>query len=325
MKATAIAPANVGLIKYWGRKNEEFRLAENGSISVNLSNLITTTSVEFSDEQKIDEVTINGVRMGYEISRVIKHIDRIRKLAKIETRVKVVSQNNFPTSTGLSSSSSGFAALTLAGTKAADLSLSEKDLSILARQGSGSSCRSIPDGFVEWVSGENSETSFAKSIYSADYWGIVDVVTIVSDGVKDVSSSEGQKLVGSSPFYPNRLSRINEKIILIKKFIKEKNFISFGELIESEALELHAIMLTSNPSLIYWTPGTLKIMKAVKKWRLTGLPVYFTINTGQDIHLFCESENEKRLVSELKKISEVKDIIINYPSIGAKHSEKHLF
>lgn len=325
MKATAIAPANVGLIKYWGRKNEELRLPENGSISVNLSNLKTTTTVEFCDEQKVDEISINGVRNEGEQSRVIKHINRIRKLAKINNRVKVMSGNNFPTSTGLSSSSSGFAALTLAGTKAAGLTLSEKDLSILARQGSGSACRSIPDGFSEWVSGDSSETSYATSIYAADYWDIVDVVAIVSDGAKDVSSTEGQKLTGTSPFYQTRLSHINEKIIAIKKFIKEKNFISFGELIEAEALELHAIMLTSNPSLIYWTPGTLKIMKAVKKWRSEGLPVYFTINTGQDIHLFCESENEQRLVLELKKISDVKDIIINYPAIGARLSDKHLF
>lgn len=325
MKATAIAPANVGLIKYWGRKNEELRLPENGSISVNLSNLKTTTTVEFFDGQNSDEVTINGICDEDESSRVIKHIDRIRKLAKIKTRVKVVSQNNFPASTGLSSSSSGFAALTLAGTKAAGLSLPEKDLSILARQGSGSACRSIPNGFVEWVSGGSSETSYAASIYPADYWSIVDVVAIVSEGIKDVSSAEGQKAVNSSPFYQTRLSRINEKIILIKKFIKEKNFTSFGELIEAEALELHAIMLTSSPSLIYWTPGTLKIMKAVKKWRLEGLPVYFTINTGQNIHLFCEPESEERLVTELQKISDVKDIIINAPAIGARITDKHLF
>ncbi len=325
MKATAIAPANVGLIKYWGRKNEELKLPENGSISVNLSNLKTTTTVEFCEEQRADDVIINGVRVADESSRVIKHVDRIRKLAKINTRVKVISQNNFPSSTGLSSSSSGFAALTVATVKAASLDLSQKELSILARLASGSACRSIPDGFVEWLPGAANETSYSKSLFAPDYWKISDVIAIVSDGAKEVSSTEGQKLVGTSPFYPTRLSHISEKIKLIKKFIKEKNFTSFGELIETEALELHAIMLTSNPSLIYWTPGTLKIMKVVKKWRLEGLQVYFTINTGQNIHLFCELENEKRLVSELKKISDVKDIIINYPSIGARLSDKHLF
>ncbi len=325
MKATAIAPANVGLIKYWGRKNEELRLPENGSISLNLSSLLTTTTVEFRKDLQKDEISINGLLQQDINSRAVKHLDRIRKLAGVYYKGKVVTKNSFPTSTGLSSSSSGFAALTLAGAAAAGLSLVEKDLSVLARQGSGSACRSIPDGFVEWISGDNSEASYATSIFPASYWDIVDIVGIVSEGIKEVSSAEGQKAVNSSPFYQTRLSGISEKVKLIKQFIKEKNFTSFGELIESEALELHAIMLTSTPSLIYWTPGTLKIMKTVKKWRSEGLPVYFTINTGQDIHLFCESENEKRLVLELKKIPEVKDIIINYPSIGARLSDKHLF
>ncbi len=325
MKATAKAPANVGLIKYWGKKNEELRLPENGSISVNLSDLTTTTTVEFKNDLQKDEITINGLLQSDENSRVVNHLDRIRKLAGISDKAKVVTKNSFPTSTGLSSSSSGFSALTLAGTKAAGLSLAEKELSILARQGSGSACRSIPDGFVEWLDGDSSETSYSVSLFPPDYWKIIDVVAVVSEGTKDISSTEGQKIVASSPFYQTRLTKITEKINNMKKILQERNFRIFGEAIEAEALELHAIMLTSNPPLIYWTEGTLKIMKQTKKWRLTGLPVYFTINTGQDIHLFCEKENENKLVAELRKRTDIKEIIINTPSVGARIIDRHLF
>jgi|SRR3989338_4309848 len=325
MKATATAPSNIAFIKYWGRKDEALRLPENGSLSMNLSALQTTTTVEFSPDYTEDYIEINGTRESNESSRAVLHLDRVRALAKISDLAKVVTKNNFPTGTGLSSSASGFAALTVAAAKAAGLDLSEKELSILARQGSGSACRSIPDGFVEWFDGDTSDTSYAQSLHAPDYWDIVDVVAVVSAGRKDVSTSEGQKLVESSPFFPLRRTHIQKRLERAKELLAAKNFPEFGELIEAEALELHAIMLTSRPSLIYWTPGTLTIMKLCKKWRAEGLPVYFTINTGQDTHLICERENLERVKSVLANVEGVKEVIVNFPAVGARISDKHLF
>jgi len=349
MKATAIAPSNIAFIKYWGVKDAILRLPANSSISMNLSNLFTTTTVEFSQDFKEDEVIISKsinpsqpplVRGGILVSppdkgelegvlvarnRVITHLNRIRSLAKIFHKAKVVSKNNFPTGTGLSSSASGFAALTIAAAAAAGLKLSEKDLSILARLGSGSACRSIPDGFTEWIQGETNETSYAVSIYPPDYWNIVDIVAVVNIGPKDVPTSQGQKLAQSSPFFPTRLEFINKKIRTIKKYLKEKKFTLLGELIESEALELHAIMLTSNPSLIYWLPGTISVMKKVQKWRKEGIQAYFTVNTGQDVHIICQKKDAEKVSKLIKEIPEVKQIIINNPSKGSRLSLDHLF
>ena len=319
MKATAVAPTNIAFIKYWGKKDEELRLPANGSISMNLSDLTTTTTVEFRQQYVEDSVIINDGIDESQSTRVIKHLDLIRKKADLKLKAKVVSVNNFPDGTGLSSSASGFAALTLAATKATGLNLDEKELSILARQGSGSACRSISDGFVEWV-GEG-----ARSIYQKDYWDIVDVVAIISQEKKDVSSTEGQKTVRSSPFFQTRLNKIDEKIKRFKKTLETKNFTEFGKIIEEEALELHAIMLTSTPSLIYWQSETLKLMKLVKDWRSNGLESYFTLNTGQDIHLIVEGKNKEKIVSKLNDIKEVKQIIINHPSNGARLISNHLF
>lgn len=325
MKATAVAPSNIAFIKYWGKKDEELRLPENGSISMNLSGFSTTTTVEFDEKYIEDHVEYNGVQENVTESRAVKHLDRIRKLAKTRLHAKVVTQNNFPSGTGLSSSASGFAALTVAGAKVAGLLLSEKDLSILARQGSGSACRSIPDGFVEWLDGDTSETSYAVSLHPPDYWDLVDVVAIVDTHKKDVPTTEGQILHTSSPFFSVRLSRMKEKITRCKQYIAEKNFTSLGELVEAEALEMHAIMLTSTPSLIYWTPGTLTIMKLVKKWRLEGLPVYFTINTGQNIHLICERKSVDTLKDKLKSVVGIQSVIVNSPSVGTRIVDTHLF
>lgn len=324
-KSTAIAPSNIAFTKYWGRKDEILRLPENGSVSMTLSNLLTTTTVEFSADYKKDEVIINGTGVEEESERVINHLDRIRKIAGIEHKAKVVSKNNFPSGTGLSSSASGFAALTLAATKAAGLNLSEKELSILARFGAGSACRSIPSGFVEWLDGNTSETSYAVSIFPPSYWKIADVVAIVSEGKKEVPTSTGHKAAKSSPFMDTRLSHMKKKNELTKKIIKNRDFKKLGELSEAEALELHAIMLTQIPPLIYWTPGTLKIMKLVSHWRAEGLPVYFTINTGQNIHLICEEKNVKKVQAKLKELPEVKEVIVNTPSEGTRLTNSHLF
>lgn len=333
MKATAIAPSNIAFTKYWGKKDEVLRLPENGSISMCLSNLLTTTTVEFDKKYKKDEVTIfnshperaKRVEGSEETMRVIKHLDRIRKLAKSNVKAKVVSKNNFPASHGLSSSASGFAALTVAAAKASGLNLSEKQLSILARQGSGSACRSIPNGFVEWLDGNTSETSYAKTIFSPNYWKIANVVAIVSTEKKEVSTSEGQESASSSPFLKERLRGMKSKNLILKKLIRTKNFQKFGELIESEALELHSIFLTQTPPLIYLTPESLRLIKMIPRWRKEGLPVYFTVNTGQDVHLIVKQKNIKKLQNKLKNLKFVKEVIVNYPSEGTKLSPKHLF
>ena len=303
-----------------------------------LSNLLTTTTVEFSPGYKTDSFKLITEKVGpypkqhprertdlVPTSRVFAHLDRIRKLAGINLKAKVVSQNNFPSSTGLSSSASGFAALTVAAAAAAGLKLSEKQLSILARQGSGSACRSIPSGFVEWIDGSTNETSYAKQIFPKNYWKIADVVTVISSHKKEVSTSTGQQTTASSPFMKTRLAHMKQKNAQVKKLIKEKNFTKFGELIETEALELHSIMITQNPPLIYLEPNSILLMKLCQKWRAQGLPVYFTLNTGQDIHLIVEQKNISKLKSKLKKLKEVKQIIVNYPSEGTKPSKTPLF
>jgi diphosphomevalonate decarboxylase len=338
MKATAIAPSNIAFIKYWGKKNELLRIPENGSISMNLSNLLTTTTVEFDPNLKKDiillchsgqdgyqTVTRQARMTDFEKERVTKHLNRIRKMSGVRHKARVESLNNFPGSTGLSSSASGFAALTLAGSNAAGLNLSEKALSILARQGSGSACRSIPDGFTEWLDGGVNSTSYAVSIFPHNHWNIADVIAIVSSDKKEISTSSGQQSVFSSRFFPVRLSGIKEKIRKIKQYIKEKNFQKFGEILEAEALELHAIMMTSDPGLVYFYPETIRVIHAVRKWRGDGLPVYFTLNTGHNIHIICQKKDIKKVVKKLEEISDVKKTIVNYPSQGARIVKMHLF
>lgn len=326
MKATAKAPANIASIKYWGRKDEKLRLPANDSISMNLSEVFTITTVEFSESYKKDEVKLVGKKLDRkEEKRIIDHLDRVRNLAKIKTFAKVVTKNNFPTGTGIASSASGFAALTVAAVKASGLEFSERQLSILARQGSGSACRSVPDGFVEWKSGTSSNSSFAHTLFPSDWLNVVDILVIVEKKTKKISSSEGHALTESSPFYGVRISGMKDKLKKIKQALTNKDFKTFGEISEAEAVNMHAVMMTSCPPLYYWTPETLKIILSVIEWREEGLPVYFTIDAGPNVHLLALPEEIDKIVQRLKRIEGIKGIIINKPTEGAKTISTHLF
>ena len=208
-KSTAIAPSNIAFIKYWGKLDEALRLPLNDSFSMNLSGAYTTTTVEFSPSYTKDSVSIIGGDFSSdEISRVVKSLDMIRKISGVTIFANVVTQNTFPKGAGAAASASGFAALTIAAFAALEKPMSEKELTVFARLGSGSACRSIPDGFVEWFSASSSEDSYAASLYPSTYWEIYDVLAIVDNTMKKVSTSQGMESVKTSPALSERLAAI---------------------------------------------------------------------------------------------------------------------
>lgn len=319
MRATAWAPVNVALIKYWGKRKARLRLPANSNLSVCLEELGTETRVEFKKGLSEDKVIIDGqAARGRERDRVVKHLDRVRDMVKFEFKARVVSKNNFPKSAGLSSSASGFAALSLAASKAAGLDLSEKDLSRLARLGSGSACRSIPGGWAEWKAGSSDKDSYAETVFSAKHWDVRVLVVVLNFERKRVSTTDGQAVAGTSVFYQERLRWARRKLREMKRVIKERDLASFGEMMEDEALNMHAVMLTSRPNLIYWLPETVRVMQLVQDWREEGLESYFTINTGQNVFVFCLAKDEDRLVRRLKRVKGVIEVRRDRVGRGAR-------
>lgn len=324
-KTTVRASSDIALVKYWGKKDEVLRLPENGSISLILSGLDTLTTVEFDEKLTKDLVTIQGESEEGEAIRVVKQLDRIRALAGKNIFAKVVSSNTFPKGTGLSSSGSGFAALTIAATSAIGLELSEREMSILARQGSGTACRCVCGGVVEWQDGDTSETSYSKTIFPPDYFDVRDVVAVVDEGKKLVSSTSGHALANTSPFYEARLKNIKQKIQDVRSAIQAKDFDKLGSLVESEALEFHSILLTSQPPMIAWYPGTVEVMLAVQSMRREGIKAYFTINTGFNVHVLTTPQFEEEVRKRLDQLMLVKKTINT--KIGGRPTEvdTHLF
>ncbi len=329
MKATALAPANIAFIKYWGKRDEVLRLPLNGSVSMNLSNAFSTTTVDFSPEYQQDQIELLGADFtAKEKLRVIQHLDRIRAIITSSWRAKVVTQNNFPKGTGIAASASGFAALTLAAAGALGVKLAEKELTILARRGSGSACRSIPDGFVEWVAGPltgRSEDSYARSIFAADWWDLRDILLVVSDHEKKTATTAGMERVKTSPLLVARLRRVPARIVKIKQALAKRDLQLLGTISEEDCLEMHQVMQTQEPPLDYTSKATLKVLAAVKRWRQQGLAVYFTIDAGPNVHLICEGRDKQNVLQAVKKMKGIQSIIINKPAQGAHLIQEHLF
>lgn len=318
-KVTVVSPANIAFIKYWGKVNSKINIPFNDSISMNLSNCLTKTTVEFSESFKKDTVFINGEEVkGDKKDRVVKIIDLIRKKAKIKTYVRVESENNFPTGAGIASSASGFSALALAGSMASGLSLSEKELSSLARMGSGSACRSIPDGFTYWKKGKSDSSSYAYEIAKPNFWDLRDIIAVTLEGGKKTSSTEGHELAKTSPYFEKRVREVGKRTKKLKKALLSKNFEEFGRILEEEAVDLHVMAMTSHPPVFYWNSGTLSVMHKIFELREKGILCFFTMDAGPNVHIICLGKDEKVVSGAIKKLPGVFKIIVNKPGEGAR-------
>ena len=300
-QAKAVAHPNIALIKYWGNRDESLRLPVNGSISMNLAGLETRTSVAFTDLHQEDSLTLNGnPGTPAALRRVSAFLDLVRQMANINTPAKVTSESNFPAQAGIASSAAAFAALALAATRAAGLELDEAGLSRLARRGSGSACRSIPAGFVEWQMGSSDADSYAASFAPPDHWQLVDCIAIVSSDPKSTGSTEGQALSSTSPLQAIRVSDAPRRLELCRNAILQRDFAALAGIVELDSNMLHAVMMTSNPALFYWQAATLTVMQAVQEARTNGLPVCYTIDAGPNVHVITEATETNRVAALLR-------------------------
>jgi len=309
--ATAQAAPNIAFIKYWGNRDDALRIPSNGSISMNLDGLSTRTTVSFQPSLPFDELIINGREVtGRGLERVSAMLDLVCAQAGLSHRAEVISENNFPSGAGIASSAAAFAALALASSRAAGLTLSEEQLSRLARRGSGSACRSIPGGFVEWHAGTTDEDSFAVSIAPPEHWDLADCIAIIHAGHKKTGSTEGHALAGTSPLQSARVDDAPRRLGICRAAILNRDFDALAHIIELDSDMMHAVMMTSNPPLLYWQAASVEIFHAVCEWRADGLPVAYTVDAGPNVHVLCPREAQKETERRLREIPGVSDILL---------------
>ena len=239
-KSTAKAHSNIALVKYWGKKDDGLRLPANSSVAIALDEAFTLTTVDFSDTYKEDTVELLG--QGFEddeVEKVKKHLDRVRKLAHITTKAKVVSKNNFPKSAGMASSASGFAALSMAAASSAGLQLSEREMSVLARNGSGSASRSIPGGVSVWYTADDDESSYAEQIAYPKQWDLKVLLVMAEDtSAKKVSTTDAMAMATTSPYYAQAVIQAEQNIVSLREAMNRGDWRAFGKVIEDELFQL---------------------------------------------------------------------------------------
>ncbi|UDM32733.1 diphosphomevalonate decarboxylase [Lentilactobacillus laojiaonis] len=319
---TAKAHTNIALIKYWGKKNDELIIPQNSSLSLTLDAFYTQTSVIFDESLSNDQLLINSQNANQtELSKVSNFLNIIRKMAHIDTSAKVISTNHVPTAAGLASSASAFAALAGAASKAAGLDLNKRDLSRLARRGSGSACRSIYGGFVEWQGGHNDEDSFAKPIYDEEI--DINVIALATNkSQKKISSRTGMKIsVDTSPYYPTWIKVANNDLVELKNAIYKKDFTKLGTISELNAMRMHALTLSANPDFLYFNGDTLNIMNEVKSLRSNGIECYYTIDAGPNVKVICKSKDSDYLVKYFNNILGNENVILAKPGNGIEFIE----
>jgi len=322
------SPANIAFIKYWGQRDKKFFLPYNDSFSMNLSSCYTILEIEIIEEPKIKKLYVKDydkdkfeIKHDESFEKVINFYNRAKKFLKVKKDYGFIiySYNSFPKKAGIASSASFFSALALGFSWLFEKKLDKKNLSILARlSGSGSSCRSIPDGFSWWYKGNKSNDSYAVSIAMPSYWDLVDLVLILNKGEKKVSSSEGHQNVETSNLFKYRLLSLEKRIKEIKKAFFKKDFTYFGYLLEEEAISMHSVMMTQKPPIFYWSGKTVELIKKIIEIRKIGIEGYFTIDAGENIHLICQKKDEEKFLKFLKDQKEILQIIVNYPEEGAK-------
>jgi len=312
--ATAVSCANIALIKYWGNRDEKLRLPVNGSISMNLDGLVARTQVTFSQGFDHDSLILNTQAVsGEPLKRVTRFLNLVRDLAGFKQYANIISENNFPTDAGIASSAAAFAALSLAATRAIGLDLSEKQLSLLARRGSGSACRSIPGGFVEWKAGLDESDSYAFSFAPPDYWDLVDCIAVVEANPKLIGSTEGHRLANTSPLQVARIQDTTRRLDLCRHAILSRDFDALATIIELDSNLMHSVMMTSTPPLFYWAPATVELMKAVPLLRKEGLPVCYTVDAGPNVHVLCTSDAADLVIKRLNNFPKVNQVLYAKP------------
>jgi diphosphomevalonate decarboxylase len=335
--ATAVAPANIAFIKYWGMRDVERTLPYNGSISMNLDACLTTTTVTFDPALAEDELTLRlyagpadaAARRraaGRPLERVSAQLDRLRGLAGVGWRARVDSANTFPSDAGIASSAAGFSALTLAGAAALGLEMDQRELSLWTRRsGSGSACRSIPTGYVEWRIPDGSfdaatwdAESDAFSLAPPEHWALADVVAVVDAGVKKIGSAENHQLAATSAYFPTRLAELPSRLAATREAIARRDLELLGETMEADAVSMHVVCMTSRPPSFYWNGGTMTVIHAVRAWRAEGLYSYFTIDAGSNVHVICPAADRAELERRLAELPGVQFVIGNGVGVGAR-------
>jgi diphosphomevalonate decarboxylase len=330
--ATYEAPPNIALVKYWGARDPELVLPYNSSVSVSLAGMRSRTRVRFVPGLPEDRVVLDGsVATGGPREAVVQMLELVRERSGVTARAEVTSENNFPTASGLASSASGFAALAGAASGAAGLRLSPRELSRLARRGSGSAARSIFGGFVLWRAGARADGTdcYARPLRDEGHWPqLVDVVALIEDAPRKAvrSASAMQTTVRTSPGYARRLEELPARLATIVRAIGRRDSGRLFPAVMEECDSFRSVCETTSPPLDYLTPSSRAVLAEVRALnREAGEPIAaYTHDAGAHVHVFTLEPHLARVRRRLGAVPGVRATLVARPGPGARRVDRIL-
>lgn len=289
---SAFAPVNIALVKYWGKRDRKLNLPITNSLSVTLGGKGAYTKISIINGKQ-DKFFINGAENNDKPLQ--NFLDLFRGPEKFYYRIEM--DINVPVAAGLASSACIYASLVKALNDLYQWDLSNQELSVLARLGSGSACRSINKGFAEWHKGiaQDGKDSFAEQL--PYIWPELRIgLYIINKNPKPISSRDAmQQTVATSPIYKSWPDQVAKDLITIKKALRAKNFTLLGETAEQNALAMHATMEQAKPPIIYTEPATKAAIKKIHQLRKSGLQIYFTQDAGPNLKLLFLAKDTQEI------------------------------
>jgi diphosphomevalonate decarboxylase len=320
MRAIAEANTNIALVKYWGKRDAALNLPAVGSLSLTLDGLTTRTEVRFDAKLAADSLALNGESStGEPLRRIGKFLDLVRERAGVKQQAQVISANNFPTAAGLASSASAFAALALAATRAAGISLEGRELSQLARRGSGSAARSVFGGFVHLHKGTSADGSdcWAEPIESD--WNVRLVVAVTDEGPKATLSTDGMRHTAeTSPYYAQWIATHDADLTAARQAIAVRDLEALGVVTERSCLTMHASAMAARPAVVYFTGATIDGYRAIQAMRKDGVPAWFTCDAGPHVKALTVAPHADEVARRLQSVPGIKRTIICAPGPAAR-------
>jgi diphosphomevalonate decarboxylase len=283
---SAFAPTNIALCKYWGKRNQELILPVTSSLSISLGSKGAKTKLELINATH-DEIILNNVPVNMEASFRKRLIDFLNLFRGENHKFKITLESNIPIAAGLASSAAGFASITKALDSIMGWHLSPENLSIIARMGSGSASRSLWQGFVEWHAGTRDDGMDSIGEPLNEIWDDFNLgLLIFSEEEKVLSSRTAmQRTVTTSAFYAAWPAKVAQDLTAIKAAIHARDFPLLGQTAESNALSMHATMLSAWPPILYSSVETWQAMQKIWELRANGLEIYFTQDAGPNLKL----------------------------------------
>ena len=303
----AFAPSNIALCKYWGKREQELNLPVTSSLSISLGNQGATAAMSLHDRE-YDEMILNGKPVDPASSfsqRLVSFLDLFR--TPQSPRFSILIESNIPIAAGLASSACGFASVVKTLDALYGWDLQQHELSVLARLGSGSASRSIWQGFVEWHRGEREDGMDSHADSIPHVWEDLRIgLLILSTQEKGLGSREAmQRTVATSSLYSAWPAKVGSDLFSLKQAIQSQDFDLLGKTAESNALTMHATMLSALPPFNYALPETVLTMKKIWDLRQSGLSIYFTQDAGPNLKLLFREQDRMTIESHFRQMKVV--------------------